>query len=124
VTTPPRLGRILAVEDEPNVAELIRYNLAREGYDVRVTASGADALRFARETRPELVLLDVMVPQLSGWEVCQRLKQDAETGAVPIIMVTGRACGRSSCRPGCRPRPSRPCAGSGTGSGSPAEANL
>jgi two-component system alkaline phosphatase synthesis response regulator PhoP len=88
---PPRLGRILVVEDEQDVADLIRYNLTREGYDVRVTPSGADALRIAREARPELILLDVMVPQLNGWEVCRRLKQDAETRGVPIIMVTGRA---------------------------------
>src|SRR5262245_19449965 len=87
----PRLGRVLVVEDEQDVAELIRYNLAKEGYDVRVSANGADALRQARESRPELILLDIMVPQLNGWEVCRRLKQDPETRAIPVIMVTGRA---------------------------------
>jgi two-component system alkaline phosphatase synthesis response regulator PhoP len=86
----PRLGRVLVVEDEQDVAELIRYNLVREGYDVRVTSNGADALRIARETRPEIILLDIMVPQLNGWEVCRRLKQDAETREIPVIMVTGR----------------------------------
>jgi len=86
----PRLGRVLVVEDEQDVADLIRYNLAREAYDVRVTASGADALRIAREARPEVVLLDIMVPQLNGWEVCRRLKQDADTRDIPVIMVTGR----------------------------------
>jgi DNA-binding response OmpR family regulator len=87
----PRLGRVLVVEDEQDVAELIRYNLAKEGYDVRVSASGADALKQAREVRPELILLDIMVPQLNGWEVCRRLKQDAETRGIAVIMVTGRA---------------------------------
>src|SRR5262245_16566895 len=87
----PRLGRVLVVEDEQDVAELIRYNLAKEGYDVRVTGNGADALRQAREARPELILLDIMVPQLNGWEVCLRLKQDADTRGIPVIMVTGRA---------------------------------
>src|SRR5499426_1836879 len=87
----PRLGRVLVVEDEQDVAELIRYNLAKEGYDVRVTGNGADALRQAREARPELILLDIMVPQLNGWEVCRRLKQDADTRGIPVIMVTGRA---------------------------------
>jgi DNA-binding response OmpR family regulator len=85
-----RLGRILVVEDEPDVAELLRYHLCREGYDVVVGASGADALRHARDGRIEAVLLDIMVPQLNGWEVCRRLKQDAETRAIPVIMVTGR----------------------------------
>src|SRR5262245_23709884 len=90
MTMPPRLGRILVVEDEQDVADLIRYHLTREGYEVRVAPNGADALRMAREARPELILLDIMVPQLNGWEVCRRLKQDAETRGVPIVMVTGR----------------------------------
>jgi two-component system alkaline phosphatase synthesis response regulator PhoP len=87
----PRLGRILVVEDETDVAELIRFNLAREGYEVRVTGTGTEALRLAREVRPQLILLDVMVPQLNGWEVCRRLKHDTDTRGVPVIMVTGRA---------------------------------
>src|SRR5437867_2773809 len=87
----PRLGRVLLVEDEPDVAELIDYNLAREGYEVLQVANGADALRQAREARPDLVLLDLMIPQLNGWEVCRRLKQDPATRAIPVIMVTARA---------------------------------
>ena len=87
----PRPGpRVLVVEDEQDVAELIRYNLAKEGYDVLVVVNGADALKRAREIRPEVILLDIMVPQLNGWEVCRRLKQDPETRAIPVIMVTGR----------------------------------
>src|SRR5439155_7322577 len=85
-----RVGRVLLVEDEQDVAELIRYNLAKEGYDVVVTANGADALRLARERQPDVVLLDIMVPQLNGWEVCRRLKKDPELSAIPVIMVTGR----------------------------------
>jgi DNA-binding response OmpR family regulator len=81
---------VLVVEDERDVAELIRYNLGKEGYDVVVTASGTDAVKQARETRPDLVLLDIMVPHLNGWEVCRRLKQDSETRGIPVIMVTGR----------------------------------
>ena len=71
---PQRVGRVLLVEDEQDVAELIRYNLAKEGYDVVMTANGADALRLARERQPDVVLLDIMVPQLNGWEVCRRLR--------------------------------------------------
>ena len=86
-----RLGRILVVEDEQDVAELIRYHLAREGYEVRVVGNGAEAVREAREAHPVLVLLDIMVPHLNGWEVCRRIKQDPATRAIPVIMVTGRA---------------------------------
>jgi DNA-binding response OmpR family regulator len=88
--SPARLGRILVVEDEQDVAELVRYHLSKEGYDVRVSGNGADALRQVREVRPELVLLDIMVPQLNGWEVCRRLKQDPQTRGTSVIMVTGR----------------------------------
>ena len=83
-------GRVLVVEDERDVADLIRYNLTKEGYDVVVAPTGSDALKQAREVHPDLVLLDIMVPQLNGWEVCRRLKQDAETKNIPVIMVTGR----------------------------------
>jgi len=90
IRSPARLGRILVVEDEQDVAELVRYHLSKEGYDVRVSSNGADALRQVREVRPELVLLDIMVPQLNGWEVCRRLKQDVQTRGISVIMVTGR----------------------------------
>jgi DNA-binding response OmpR family regulator len=86
-----RAARVLVVEDERDVAELLRYNLAKEGFDVAIAPHGADALRAAREQQPDVILLDIMVPQLNGWEVCRRLKEDPETRAIPIIMVTGRA---------------------------------
>jgi len=85
-----RLGRVLVVEDEQDVAELIRFNLQKEGYEVTVVGNGADGVRHAREGKPDVILLDIMVPQLNGWEVCRRLKQDADTRRIPIIMVTGR----------------------------------
>ncbi len=85
-----RQGRILVVEDEPDVAALIRYNLQKEGWEVLIAATGAEALKRARDAHPDVILLDIMVPQLNGWEVCRRLKQDPDTTAVPVIMVTGR----------------------------------
>jgi two-component system alkaline phosphatase synthesis response regulator PhoP len=88
--TPKPGSRVLVVEDEQDVADLIRYNLVKEGYDVQLVGNGADALKLAREGRPEVILLDIMVPQLNGWEVCRRLKQDPETRAISVIMVTGR----------------------------------
>src|SRR5437773_8588776 len=87
---PERLGRVLLVEDERDVAELIRYNLVKEGYEVLLATNGTDALRLARESRPDVVLLDIMVPQLNGWEVCLRLKQDPALAGIAVVMVTGR----------------------------------
>ena len=81
---------MLVVEDEADVAEMIRYNLGKEGYDVRVAGNGTDALRQVKDVKPDVILLDIMVPQLNGWEICRRLKQDRETVSIPVIMVTGR----------------------------------
>src|SRR5262249_61357960 len=83
---PQRRARVLVVEDEPDVAELIRYNLVKEGWEVITASSGAEALKRVREARPDVVLLDIMVPQLNGWEACRRLKEDPETRAIPAIM--------------------------------------
>jgi DNA-binding response OmpR family regulator len=83
-------GRILVVEDEPDVAELLRYHFGKEGYEVVVAPTGTEAVKRARDLRPEVILLDLMVPQLNGWEVCRRLKAESDTRAIPIIMVTGR----------------------------------
>jgi DNA-binding response OmpR family regulator len=83
-------GRVLVVEDEPDVATLLRHHLTREGYEVVIATSGPEALRRARELRPDVVLLDIMVPELDGWEVCRRLRQEPATLGIPVIMVTGR----------------------------------
>ena len=85
-----RLGRVLLVEDEQDVAELIRYNLTKEGYDVILSGNGSEALRLTREHRPDVLRLDIMVPRLNGWEVCRRIKKDPELAAIPVIMVSGR----------------------------------
>jgi two-component system alkaline phosphatase synthesis response regulator PhoP len=73
------------------VAELIRYTLAREGFEVVIATNGTEALRQARESRPDLMLLDLMLPHVNGWELCRRLKQDPATRALPVIMLTARA---------------------------------
>jgi DNA-binding response OmpR family regulator len=86
----PPAPRVLVVEDEGDVTELIRYNFTKEGFDVRAATNGVDALREAREWEPGVILLDIMVPRLDGWEVCRRLKSDPETRGIPVIMVTGR----------------------------------
>jgi len=81
---------ILVVEDEPAQMELISYNLRSEGYEVLQAGDGEEALLLAEEEQPELVVLDWMLPQLSGIEVCRQLRQNASTKQVPIIMLTAR----------------------------------
>jgi DNA-binding response OmpR family regulator len=91
MTTAMARVSVLAVEDEPDVANLVRYHLEKSGYDVRLATSGPDAIRQAREGRPGLILLDLMLPGLNGWEVCRRLKATPETRHIPVIMLTARS---------------------------------
>jgi two-component system alkaline phosphatase synthesis response regulator PhoP len=81
---------ILAVEDDEDILELLRYNLSREGYQVTAATSGEEGLRSARANAPDLILLDLMLPGMDGLEVCRRLKSDAKTCQVPIIMLTAK----------------------------------
>ncbi len=81
---------ILVVEDDPAIAELIRYNLAREGFQVTLAADGDSALHAAAAQPPDLVVLDWMIPGLSGIEVCRRLRRQPGSKALPIIMLTAR----------------------------------
>lgn len=81
---------ILVVEDEPDILEVIRYNLVREGYEVLEARTGTDGLRRVRDGAPDLVLLDLMLPGLDGLEVCRRLKEDTLTRSIPIVMVTAK----------------------------------
>jgi phosphate regulon transcriptional regulator PhoB len=80
--------RILVVDDEPHIVELVRYNLLQEGYDVSTAADGETALTKARSEKPDLVVLDIMLPGLHGVEVCRRLRRES---GVPIIMLTARS---------------------------------
>src|SRR6201994_1843335 len=81
---------ILVAEDEGALITLLRYNLEREGYRVLEAKDGEEALLVAGEEQPDLVLLDWMLPQLSGIEVCRRLRGRTETRNVPIVMLTAR----------------------------------
>lgn len=83
--------KILVVEDERDIADLLRYHLEREGFRVVTAASGGQALREVRRERPDLVLLDLMIPEGDGLEVCRRLRADPATARLPIIMLTARA---------------------------------
>jgi two-component system sensor histidine kinase/response regulator len=79
---------VLIVEDEPDVAELIRYNLTREGYTTLIAESGDKAVEAALKSTPDLILLDIMLPGMNGWEVCQTIRDSAKGRHVPIIMVS------------------------------------
>ena len=81
---------ILIVEDEEDIAELLEYNLDRQGYQPESVGTGEDGLQLARESLPDLVLLDLMLPKLSGLEVCRSLKADPETAKIPVIMLTAK----------------------------------
>jgi two-component system phosphate regulon response regulator PhoB len=82
--------KLLLVEDDPSLAELLEYRFVSEGYTVRVTADGDEALELAAEDTPDLVILDWMIEGTSGIEVCRRLRRAPETARVPIIMLTAR----------------------------------
>ena len=81
---------VLVVEDEPALLTMLRYNLEKHGYRVEEATNGEEALTRVAEERPDLILLDWMLPHLSGIEVCRQLRRQAETRDLPVIMVTAR----------------------------------
>ncbi len=82
---------ILLVEDEPAQREMLVYNLEAEGFDVITADNGEDGLLLVEENEPDLIILDWMMPQLSGLEVCRRLKSNPKTRQIPVIMLSARA---------------------------------
>lgn len=84
-------GTILVIDDEKDLIELLSYNLGKEGYDVIVAHDGQSGLDVVKKHRPDLVVLDIMMPGLDGLQVCQRLRADPRTGRIPIIMLTAKA---------------------------------
>ena len=82
--------RILVVEDDEDIQQLLKYNLAKEGYQVTGVASGEEAIKVLKSNLPDLVLLDLMLPGIDGLEVCRLLKREARTSQVPIIMLTAK----------------------------------
>ena len=85
------MTRVLVIDDEAPIRLLCRVNLEAEGMEVLEAADGPTGLQAAREERPDVVLLDVMMPGLDGWQVAQRLLEDEETSEIPIIFLTARA---------------------------------
>src|SRR6476469_8157229 len=89
---------VLVVEDEAALATMLRYNLEKQGYRVEEAADGQEALTRIAEVQPDLVLLDWMLPQMSGLEVCRQIRRRAATRDLPIIMVTARTEQQDSVR--------------------------
>ncbi len=85
-----KLEKVVVVEDEADIREVIEYNLNREGYRTSSVSDGEQALQMIRKAEPDLVLLDLMLPGLDGIEVCQQLKSDPSTRDIRIIMVTAK----------------------------------
>ncbi|UCC64456.1 MAG: response regulator [Anaerolineae bacterium] len=83
-------GRLLLVDDDPDISEMLRTYFNIEGYDVLTVEFGQDALRICQQERPDLILLDINLPDLDGYEVCRRLKDDLQTSSIPIIFVSQR----------------------------------
>jgi len=83
--------RILVVDDEPEAVELVQFNLDQAGFNVLTAADGAEAIRKARSGMPNLIVLDLMLPEIDGLEVCKLLRRDPATAAIPIIMLTAKA---------------------------------
>ena len=86
-----RTRSIIIVEDDEDIADSIRYNLEREGFRIRVAATGEDALDLILNGPPNLILLDLNLPGMSGFEICRRLREESATSKVPILMLTARA---------------------------------
>lgn len=80
---------ILIVDDEADILEMLKYNLEKEGYTVLTARQGQSALDQVKR-KPDLILLDVMMPEMDGWEVCRRLKQDPKTAAIPVLFLTAK----------------------------------
>ena len=81
---------VLLVDDEPDILDLLSYNLEREGFRVATAANGADALKQAQADPPDVVVLDVMMPKMDGMETCRRFREDAALRLIPILMLTAR----------------------------------
>lgn len=82
------MGRIMVVDDDPDLLRLLEKILRRRGYEVATSSSGRECLKRVKMERPDLILLDVMMPDMDGWTVCKSLKADPETRNIPVVVLT------------------------------------
>jgi DNA-binding response OmpR family regulator len=106
--------KILVVDDDAELVEIISFNLKQAGYSIGTASNGVDALKKARSLEPDLIVLDVMMPELDGFAVCEILRRDSATAALPILMLTalsselGRVAGLGSGASGFLTKPFSP----------------
>ena len=106
------VARILLVDDEPDQVEMYRYALEGAGFGVIAAATGGDAVDQARQLAPDLIVLDIRLPDMSGWDVCARLKEDPRTLRIPIVILTAAASptlARDAAGSGCAAFLVKPC---------------
>jgi two-component system alkaline phosphatase synthesis response regulator PhoP len=85
------MGRVLVVDDEPDVLLLCRLNLQQGGHDLLEASNGSSALELARERHPDVIVLDLMMPGMNGYEVLETLQQDEETSEIPVLVLTAKS---------------------------------
>ena len=83
--------KILIIEDEPDIIKMLEYNLKKEGFRITSVSDGREALRQAEREHPDIIILDLMLPEIDGLEVCKTLKQSSDTADIPVIMLTAKA---------------------------------
>ncbi len=83
--------KILVVDDEPNIVKLVSFILANNGYDVLEASSGAEGIKKAKAEKPDLIVLDVMMPKMDGFEAARKLRADKATSSIPILMLSSKA---------------------------------
>ena len=83
--------KILIVDDEKHLVSLVSLHMRMSGYEVLVASDGEKALTIAKEEKPDLIILDLMLPKMDGWEVCKRLRKESRIGDIPVIMLTARS---------------------------------
>lgn len=85
------MSRILVVDDSPTVVQVVRQMLVEGHYDVLSASDGEEAIRVATDHHPDLVLLDIILPKLNGYQVCRQIKSSPETARIPVVMITRKA---------------------------------
>jgi len=90
------MKRVLIVEDEQAIADLVSQALRRHGFETKIAGDGDEALSLIFDLKPDIVILDLMLPKMDGWEVCRRVKNDPETSHIPILMLTARRSDRDA----------------------------
>ena len=109
---PRTVARILLVDDEPDQVEMYHFALEHAGFAVDDAQTGTTAIALARRLRPDVIVLDVRLPDMTGWDVCNALKSDGETAQIPIIILTALASttiGYEAAQHGCAAHLLKPC---------------